>query len=75
MGDGDCYPRAMAEKEKRDKGGVFVGASLWLRDEYRFFHLTNLDHAPRPGEELEIEGELWRVAEWTNRIECERVVN
>ena len=34
--------------------------------------LQNLRHIT---EILEIEGERWRVVEWTGRIECERVVS
>jgi hypothetical protein len=45
------------------------------KKEKRLFVVQNLDHTPRPGEEIEIDGDRWHVAEWTDRIECERGVN
>ena len=48
-----------------------INASVWLKDANRFALLKNLEHTPRPGEILKVEGERWRVVEWTDRIECE----
>ena len=52
---------------------IIHGVSVYLRDECRFVTLDYLDHAPRPGEEIEVDGERWVVAEWTGVIECERL--
>ena len=59
----------------RTKSALVINASVWLRDEERFTILENLDHTQRPSEEFGIDGQLWRVVEWTDRVECERVVN
>ena len=45
------------------------------KDKKRFAVVENLDHTSRSGEILDVEGQLWRVLEWTDRIECERVVS
>jgi len=52
-----------------------INASIWLKDAQRFTILQSLDHSPTPGEILAIEEERWRVVEWIDQIECERVVN
>jgi len=52
-----------------------INASVWLKDDESFTVLQNLDHMPRPGEFLDVEGQLWRVVVWTDRIECEWVVS
>jgi hypothetical protein len=73
-GNGGCYDQHMAKPRKKELALV-INTFVWLRDEQRFTILENLDHTPRPGEELKVDGELWRVVEWTDRIECQRVVN
>jgi hypothetical protein len=62
-------------KPLQKKPSIVINASIWLKDEQRFTILKNLDHTPRRGEILDVEGQLWRVVEWTDRIECERVVS
>ena len=59
----------------KKKPALVVKASVWLRDEQIFTVLKDLDHTPRPGEEFVIDGELWQIVEWMDRIECERVAN
>ena len=62
-------------KPLQKKTVLTINTLVWLKDESRFALLENLEHTPRPGEDLAIDGERWRVFEWTDRIECERVVN
>lgn len=62
-------------KPRKTKPSIVINASIWLKDEERFTILKNLDHTPRPGEILDVEGQLWWVVEWTDRIEFERVVS
>jgi hypothetical protein len=61
-------------KPRSKKLALVVNASVWLKGEDRFMLAKKLDHTPRPGEILDVEGQLWRVVEWTDRIGCERVV-
>ena len=56
-------------------GGVILGTSLWLKDEKRYVFVNHVDHTPRSGGEAEMEGEHWRVVEWTDRIKCELLRN
>ncbi len=60
---------------RKKASALHINASVWLKGENRFALLKNLEHTPRAGEMLKVEGELWRVVEWTDRIECERAVN
>ena len=60
-------------KPRMKKPALIISASVWLMDEERYVRLENLDHTPRPGEQLKTDGELWRVAVWTDRTECERL--
>lgn len=69
-GNDGCYHQAMTKPQR--KLALAINASVWLRDEGRFTLLEGLDHTPRVGEELMIDGQRWRVVEWTGRIECER---
>lgn len=48
---------------------------LLMLNEKRNFFVDHVDHTPRPGEVFEIDGERWRVVEWTDRIECELLAN
>ena len=61
----------MAKPRKRRD--LVIKASVWLKDEGKFTLLESLDHTPRPGEELIIEGERWQVVAWRDRTECERL--
>ena len=62
-------------KPRKKRPALDINSLVWLKEKSRFALLENLEHTPRPKEILEIEGQLWRVVEWTDRIECERVVN
>jgi hypothetical protein len=60
--------------------GIKVGdgnrkSAIYLKDDCRYVLLTGLDEIPRVGTEVVIDGESWRLVEWTDRVECERVVN
>jgi hypothetical protein len=44
--------------------------AVWL-DHWPVF-LDGLDGLPHIGDRFEIDGEWWRVVEWTDRIVCER---
>ena len=74
-GNGGCCCGQVMAKKKKSELDPLINGSVWLKDEERFTVLRNLEHTPRPGEILDVEGQLWRVVEWTNRIEGERVVS
>ena len=61
--------------KSKENPALVLKASVWLCDEERFTLLEDPGHTLRLGEEFVIEGELWQVVTWTDRIECEWVVN
>jgi hypothetical protein len=72
-GNGGCLDQPIT-KPRMKKPALTINASIWLKDDQRFTFLKKLEHTPRPGEILDVEGQLWRVVEWTDRIEGERAV-
>ncbi len=60
----------MARTAKRP---IVIRAAVWLRDDTKFILLDGLDHTPRPGEVILLDGRKCRVVAWTNRIECEMI--
>ena len=44
--------------------------ALWL--DHRPVFLDGLEGLPHIGDRFEIDGQLWRVVEWSDRIICER---
>jgi hypothetical protein len=65
----------MTKSRKKKTSVPHINASVWLRDEENFTLVENLDHTPHSGSKFVIDGELWRVVEWTDRIECELVAH
>jgi hypothetical protein len=65
------YPRPMPSLNIRrvdDGPGCYA---VWLGSWPVF--LDGLEGLPHIGDRFEIDGQLWRVVEWTDRIICERV--
>ena len=65
-----CYPRPMPSLNIRKVGDGPRCYAVWL-DTWPVF-LDGLDGLPHIGDRFEIDGELWRVVEISNRIVCER---
>jgi hypothetical protein len=59
--------------DNTSQGSIVIRAAVWLRDDARFILLDGLDHTPRPGEVISLDGRKWRVIVWTDRIECEMI--
>jgi hypothetical protein len=65
-----CYPHLMSSLNIRKVGTGPRCYAVWL--DHRPVFLDGLDGLPKIGDRFEIDGELWRVVAWTDRIICER---
>ncbi len=73
-GDGNCYHQHMVEFSSKVGNGRFE-STLHLKDDWFFVFVKGLDDIPHVGTKIVIDGERWRVVEWTDKVECERVTN